>query len=169
MGTHDLQAQQNIVVFELGGYTCALLAEHVPELLLMPALTRSPGQPPILDGFLNLRGTAVPALPLHRLFNLPVPEPGLYTPIMLVQSAGGMLAYRVDRLEEVVSIDPSTLQPYTANDTFNSCAEAQFSMQGRRVVLLSADRLLLAKERECLAEFQSDTQRRMEEFEADRS
>jgi purine-binding chemotaxis protein CheW len=77
-----------------------------------------------------------------------------------------LLALRVDVLEEVAAVSAEALQPYTNEDSWNECAEGQFSHNGQDVVLFSADRLLLAKERQCLADLQAQTQRRLENIEA---
>src|SRR5262245_5564414 len=124
---------RTVLIFDLGPHACALPIDEIPEVLLMPALVHLPAQPMILDGFLNLRGTAVPVLPLHRLFDIPAPEPDLHTPLILVRSAANLLGYRVDRLQGVAGIDSAALQAYAAEDSFNCCAEVQFTMDGREV------------------------------------
>lgn len=166
MATQEPPDKRHLLIFHVAGHACALPAERVPELVFLPALVHSPAQPAILDGFLNLRGAAVPVLPLHRLFDLPAPPGGLHSPLLIVRSGGSLLALRVDQVEEVAPIRASAIQPYTRDDSWNECAEGQFSRNGQDTVLLSADRLLLAKERECLADLQAQTQRRLENLEA---
>ncbi len=58
------------LVFEIAGNLCGLGAADVREIVFMPALTRVAGQPPILDGFLNLRARAIPVVTVARLFDL---------------------------------------------------------------------------------------------------
>jgi purine-binding chemotaxis protein CheW len=169
MATQQAGKKRHLLVFHVAGHACALPADRVPELVFLPALVQSPAQAPILDGFLNLRGKAVPVLPLHGLFDLPVPEPGLHTPLLIVSASENLLALRVDAVEEVTAVSTSALQPYTRNDSWNECAEAQFTHNGRDVVLLAADRLLLAKEQQVLTALQAQTQRRLDNLEAGRT
>lgn len=156
----------DILIFRAGTYTCAIPSDQVAELILIPSLTRLPGQPAILDGFLNLRGVAIPVAPLLRLFLQHAPEPALHTPLILVRTSNGLLALRVDTVEEVVALDDDALLPYAPADSLNDCAVAQFHWNGQEVALLSAERLLLTKERECIAVLQAQIQQRLENLEA---
>jgi purine-binding chemotaxis protein CheW len=153
---------RDLLVFHVGKHPCALAAEQVSELVLFPALVQSPAQAAILDGYLNLRGSAVPVVPLHSLFHLAVPEPGLYSPIILMQAGGDLVGLRVDRVEQLVSLDEDAIQPYSGGESFNDCATGQFRLGAWDVVVLDGARLLLAKERECLAAWQAAAQQRLD-------
>ena len=160
------QATRDVLILRVGSYACAIPSKQVAELILMPALIRLPGQPAILDGFMNLRGAAVPVTSLHRLFQLPAPEPDLHTPLIAIRTPNGLLALRADTVEEVAAVDDAALMPYAPMDSLNHCAKAQFHWNGQEVALLSPDLLLLAKERECVAGLQAQMQRRLEDLEA---
>jgi purine-binding chemotaxis protein CheW len=155
---------RKIVLFRIGGQECALPVEAVREILPMAALLRAPGQPSILEGFLNLRGTAVPVVRLDRLFDRSGGGPGPGTPLLLVRGAGGEAAFLVERAIGIASIAPGALMPIDRHSSFNDCVEAETVVEGRTVAVLSADRLLLEKERQCLAELQSAAQKRLEEL-----
>jgi purine-binding chemotaxis protein CheW len=157
---------QEVLIFRAGTHLCAVPSEQVAELILMPSLIRLPGQPAVLDGFLNLRGAAVPVAPLLSLFLQPSPEPALHTPLILIKMPNGPLALRVDTVEEAVALDYDALLPYTPADSLNHCATAQFHWNGQEVALLSPERLLLVKERECIAGLQSQMQQRLANLEA---
>lgn len=155
------------MVFHLAGIACALDVREILEVILCPALVQSPAQPVFLDGFLNLRGAAVPVAPLHSLFGLPAPAPEIYAPILVIAEAGGRLGLRVDGVDEIAAVDPAAVQPHTANDAFNACAVGQVRLEGADVVLLSGPRLLLAREQQVLAEFQAQAQRRLDRLRED--
>jgi chemotaxis signal transduction protein len=72
---------RDVLILCVAGLRCAIAADRIAELILMPELSRLPGQPAILDGFMNLRGAAVPVASLHRLFELWAPEPHLHSPL----------------------------------------------------------------------------------------
>ncbi len=155
-----------MVVFEVGGRDCALPVEAVGEVLPMATLARSPGQPPILEGFLNLRGEAVPVVRLDRLLGLEGKEPDLETALLVVRQGGMPVAFLVDRAAEITSIDSGVLMAVGQGNLLNDCVQAQALVEGRTVNVLSAGRLLLARERECLADLQAAAQRRLDSLEA---
>jgi purine-binding chemotaxis protein CheW len=166
MGLEKQPFTQDLLILRVGGLRCAIAAERIAELILLPALSRLPGQPAILDGFMNLRGAAVPVASLHKLFELWAPEPHVHSPLVTIKTSGGLLALRADSLEEVAAVDSAAMIPCEAGDSLNGCAEAQFDWNGRPVAMLSADRLFLAKERECVADLQAQMQRRLDYLEA---
>jgi len=66
----------SLLVFHLSGQAYGLPLAEVAEVVPMALLSRAPGLPPLLAGFLNLAGTAVPVLRTDRLFGLPDLTPG---------------------------------------------------------------------------------------------
>ena len=128
----------------------------------MASLLSSPGQPSILAGFLNLRGTAVPVIRLSRLFSFEGAAPQLYTPLIVLDGGGRLVALEADAVDEVCEIDEASLRDLGEGHSLNDCAEAVFTRNGRDVVMLSCDLLLLAKEKECLRECQAATQQRLD-------
>ena len=87
-----------VLIFRAAGHYCAIRSEWIVELTLMPHLLRLPAQPALLDGFFNFRGTPLAVMPLHRLFQLNAPEPGIYLPLLVVRTSRGLLALRADSL-----------------------------------------------------------------------
>ena len=160
------QAIRDVLILHAAEFACAIPSDRIAELIFIPALIRAPSQPELLDGFLNLRGAMVPVAPLHRLFHRPAPEPDLYTPLVAVRAPVGLLALRADSLDDVATVDDASLVPYTREDSLNECAEAQFEWNGESVALLSIERLLLQKERECIAAFQLQMEQRLANLEA---
>lgn len=132
----------------------------------MAHLARPPGLPSLLEGILDLGGTAVPVLRLDRLFHLPLQRLSLYSMLIIVSgiSAGG-IAMLVDRASEVLTVPESALLPIGGENTFNACAEAVLSVRGEVVHLLSPARVLLQEERETLSEFQTVAQGRLRNWE----
>jgi purine-binding chemotaxis protein CheW len=157
---------QDVLILRVAGLRCAIAADRIGELIFMPALARLPGQPAILDGFMNLRGAAIPVASLHRMFELWAPEPLVHSPLVTIKTSGGLLALRADGVEEVAAVEGAAMIPCGPGDTLNGCAEAQFDWNGRPVAMLSPELLLLAKERECVADLQAQMQRRLESLEA---
>jgi purine-binding chemotaxis protein CheW len=151
-----------LLVFEVCGELCGLVVAHVEEIVPMAALAQLPGQPPVLAGFLNLRGSAIPVLRLNRLFSLPSQGPGLHTPLVVLRAGTALL---VDSVLDIVTAANDGLLPLAAGNCFGECALAQFPFDGRTAHLLSAERLLLEKERQCVAELRAQAQQFLSELE----
>ncbi len=153
----------SFLIFRVAGHLCAVPAREVREIVHIAATTQLPGQPSVLHGFLNLRGSALPVVELRGLFGEAASEPGLYAPFIVLAGDDSPLALLADTAEEVIEIDQGALQPLAGQHSFNDCAEGQFLSPQGTVVALSADRLLLAKERACVAALRAEAQRRLAE------
>lgn len=160
------EPQRVLLVFHLAGQLAAIPVAEVESIAPMAYLTRPPGAPSPVEGILNLAGTAVPVWRLDRLLQLPEQPPGLYSMLILLKGISDCRsAMLVDRVSEVLSVPESALLPVEAKDSFNACAEAEVSVHGQVVHLLSPARILLRQEREALSEFQKMAQRRLQDWE----
>jgi purine-binding chemotaxis protein CheW len=150
-----------VLVFRVGPNYCAVPAERVHEIVHTATLVLAPGQPSILEGFLNLRGRAVPVVRTRQLFGLDPVRSHPYTPLIILDCEGLLLALKADSVEEVNEVYSSDIRPLGENHSLNDCAEGLFTLDGRDVVVLSCRLLLLAKEKETLRELQAATQQRL--------
>lgn len=167
MTIEDLASSDGeLLVFAIAGQFCAIPVGAVQEIVPMAALARVPGQPSLLEGFLNLRGVAVPVLRLSRLFGLAPAEPGLHTPLIVLRGQPHPAGLLVDAVVEIACADAAGAFPIQENDCFNDCAQAQVQVGGRVVHVLSPERLLLEKERQCVAELRAQAQHYLDELEA---
>ena len=156
-------------MFEVSGYVCAFPVESVREVIHVTATLTAPAQPSMLEGFLNYHGQPVPVIVLARLFGLPETEGDLYSPIILIQERGEILGIVVDSVEGVATIAGEEMRQLPADHSLNNCAEAQFVYEGRPVTLLASSRVLLDKERQCIAGLAEQARRRLQNLELNRS
>jgi len=162
-----LGRQRTLLVFQLGEQNAAFPIENVERITPMAQLACPPGLPSLLEGILNLSGTAVPVLRLDRLLQLPAGSPGLYSMLVVVNGiCDGRIAMLVDRVSQIVSVPDSAVLPVEMQDSFNGCAEATVTLDDANVHVLSPARILLAKEQKALSEFQSMAQQRLQEWES---
>ena len=155
-----------LLVFHLAGQLAALLLENVERIRPMAQLARPPTLPSRLEGILNLAGRSVPVVRLDRLLQLPEQPLGLYSMLIVLKGIpDGRIAVLVDRVSEVLAVPASDLLPVGEEHSFNACVEATVSRQGQTIHLLSPTRILLAKEREIISEFQTITQQRLRDWE----
>jgi purine-binding chemotaxis protein CheW len=150
--------------FELAGYNFGVRLESVREIVPMAALSRPPSIPSILEGFLNLRGTSLAVLRMALVLGLPEHQLELHTPLVIVRSGNVPLALLVTRVTGIVSVPIGAWAAISKSDSFNGCVDGLFTTAGGAVHLLSLDRLLLEKEMQVLAEFQSIETRRLSQM-----
>lgn len=155
-----------LVMIRLGAVRCALRHAAVQELLPLPRLWRPPGLPRPLEGFMNLGGEAVPVVALATLLGVEEAEdtaPALYRHLVLLR-ASPPVALRVTRVLDLRLVAPERLRPVGRGATLNGCVEAEIEDGESLVHLLDADRLLLAQERQALAELGREAERRLREW-----
>jgi purine-binding chemotaxis protein CheW len=149
-------------VFEIANERFALPVQSVTEILPMATLTTPPGLPGAVEGFLNRRGRLIPVLRLSALMNLEPVVIGIHTPLVLTNLAGTAAALLADRVLGVESC--LTVLPTSDTVELGGCVDGQFVAAGRAVHVLSADRLLQARERQHLAELQAAAAERLRLF-----
>ncbi len=164
-----LRAVRKVVVFRIADQAYGISLDAVLEILPMATLTRPPGLPSVLSGFLNLSGTAVPVVSLARLFALAASAPGMYTPLLLVRCAGQTLALLVDAVQGIASVDESATLPLQENFCFNDCAEGVVTVGETNVVLLSYERLVCEQEDRRISELTAIEQSRLASFREEQS
>lgn len=65
--------ETQIVIFRITEKWYGLYISQVKEIYPLVKITRVPGTPGYILGVINLRGTVVPVISLHRLFGYPEP------------------------------------------------------------------------------------------------
>jgi purine-binding chemotaxis protein CheW len=162
---HDVRAT-TLLTFTVSGRLCALPAAAVREIVPFPALDQAPGQPTLFEGFLNLRGAAIPVLRLDRLFGWPPSEAGLYSHIVVLGGPEGPVGLLAGRAEDIAAYSPDAIHPLAPADSLNGCAGALVEEGGRTIYLLAPEGILLAAERRLMEEFRSREQERLDRLEA---
>jgi purine-binding chemotaxis protein CheW len=160
--------QNGLLIFQCHELACAFPLSAVREVVSMTLLWRPPGLPPVFEGFLNLRGTAVPIVRFARLFSLPESAPGMYTPLIILGGADGATGMLVDAVDRIIPTDRNAWRPVRAGHSFNQCLTAEVDVNGTVVHLLSPGQLLLESERHSMAEFQAMAQNRLANLETSR-
>jgi purine-binding chemotaxis protein CheW len=128
---------------------------NIREIVHRAALVSTPGQPHILEGFLNLRGEALPVIPLRRLFGLPDGPPDLYTPLVIIDAQGIEAALEADEAESVLEIRAEDMRALPAEASPEQCAEAVANTGGHQILLLSCAKILYEQEKQCLGALQA--------------
>jgi purine-binding chemotaxis protein CheW len=161
-----MSARRSLVLFHVSGQAYALPLDAVQEVLPMAELSRPPASPAALAGLLNLEGELVAVIRLSHLFGLPARPTELYTPLLLLKSAQPQLALLVDQVDRIVALDEDAVTPLPESQSVNDCVVGLIEFEQQSVLLLDVPRILLAREREFLADFTASEQQRLSGLEA---
>lgn len=105
------KSEEQIVVFHLRDQTYGIDIESVLEIIRMESITRVPGTPDFVEGFINLRGRIVPIMDLANWFGLEASETTESSRIIIVEASGATVGMIVDSVSEVLRFPLSCIEP----------------------------------------------------------
>jgi chemotaxis signal transduction protein len=97
-------SRQDLLKFRLGRQSYALPVEPIKQIIPMVTITPIPQVSTVVEGIINVHGTAVPVVNLARHLGLPAVDLRLYTPILLVQAGECTIGLIVDEVTDVSSL-----------------------------------------------------------------
>lgn len=117
---------------------------RVQEINRMLAITQVPQSPPGVEGVINLRGRIIPIMDLRVRFGMPKTERTDESRIIVVEAAGAIVGFIVDKVHEVLRIARDTVDPAPA---MSSTVESRYisgvaKFDDRLIILLDLDALL---------------------------
>jgi purine-binding chemotaxis protein CheW len=104
-----------LVIFALGEDWFAFHGERIREILTKASIFFVPGCPGSLEGVINVRGDIESVIRLNELLQVPLPEPGTPSAILLGSGTAMNSGIRIDRVVDLVDIPQSFIQPPPAN------------------------------------------------------
>lgn len=105
------EGQVQVVTFVIDRETFSIHINRVQEIIMMQDVTRIPRSLPFVDGVLNLRGRVIPVISLRRRLGFSDVEHDRRTRVVVVEVTGRILGLVVDRVEEVLTLDSSRIEP----------------------------------------------------------
>jgi purine-binding chemotaxis protein CheW len=129
-------------VLRLGGREYALPLDCVVAVVRIAALTPVPDAASFVLGLLDLRGRVVPVLDLRLRLGLPATEPGLSTPICVVEVGGRAFGLVADGVTDVLPLAAPVERPAVVPEA--SPVAGVTYVDGRLVSLLDPGRLASA-------------------------
>ncbi|AVX31166.1 purine-binding chemotaxis protein CheW [Carboxydocella thermautotrophica] len=121
-----------IVVFRLQNKWYGLYINRVKEIFPLVKITRVPRTPSYILGVINLRGTVVPVLSLHRLFGLPEPLSTEENRIIILTEQEGMFGVLADEISSVTKVGEDQIQ----TDIYEKYIDAFVKLPDRVVMVL---------------------------------
>jgi purine-binding chemotaxis protein CheW len=145
---HDPGEQLQLVTFEVGSEEFAIDILAVQEINRMMQITRVPQSPASVEGVINLRGRIIPVVDLRKRFGLDPKSRGNDSRIVVVDVNRRVLGFVVDRVNEVLRVSGSIVEPAPA---LVSTAQSQYvrgvgKLDDRLLILLDLERLFMAEE-----------------------
>jgi purine-binding chemotaxis protein CheW len=153
---------ERIVVLYLERQAYGLPVSAVEEILPLSRLARPAGAPSILAGILDVGGEPVAVLDMRRLFGLPDGEFTPETLILRLKGSEPPIGVAVDRVSEIASVRDDEIVPLGEGCAVNDCVTGVVRRDAENVLLLNAERLVLAQERRRLADLDALKHRREE-------
>lgn len=138
----------------------AFRREDVDSVLLLPRLQRHPGDIPLIEGWLNLRGHMVPCISLAGVLGLPPEAPRLSDHLVLTV-ASPRVAWRLRRVDGLGQVGWESLSMLEHSAEPTPCYVAQFQHEGHSTSLLNVTGLLLAEEQERVGRAEAKRARRL--------
>ncbi len=163
-----MQSRQTVrlLTFRIAHFHCAMYADHVREIVPIAATAKIPGQPSILEGFLDFRGAILPIVRLAALFDLAF-APAAWSHIIVASISGSGIGLLVDGVDDLLTLEADRLHPLTGSHSVNEYAAAGFTEGDRQYLLLDADRLLLAEEKTRIGELEAQVKQRLASIRTD--
>ncbi len=133
-----------VVTFYVGERLLGIPTEKIQEIIKVGVITDVPNAPGHIIGILNLRGRIVTVIDLGTRLSLESSRQGDEGRIIILDDGGESVGLMVDRIADVIRIDPQELTPPPANMKANQSDffDTVYRFQGGLVGLLAVDAVL---------------------------
>lgn len=137
-------AANQIVTFYLANQRCGVPALSVHEVLRPQPITHVPLAPPEIAGTMNLRGHIVLTINTRVRLSLPPVDETVKRMCIVVDSDQEQYCLMVDRVGDVLTVDPLEIEPNPASleQIWMSVASGVYSDNGDIIVLLDIKKLV---------------------------
>jgi purine-binding chemotaxis protein CheW len=141
-----------LVVFDLANEHYGVDIAAVESIIKMMPITVMPHAPSFVEGVINLRGSVLPVIDMHKRFSLPPAEESKNTRIIVVTMNGVKVGMIVDAVSEVLRIPQDSIEPPPPMvTTVDSAFITGIAKVGEQlVILLDLGRVLSTQEQASL-------------------
>lgn len=115
--------RERYLTFFLGEEQYGIAIDRIKEIIAIMKVTYVPKTPHFMRGVINLRGSIIPIIDTRLRFGMPEREADMHTAIIIVEVEKVNIGFIVDRVEEVASIESSSLG---AAPKFGSSVDTDF-------------------------------------------
>lgn len=141
----QIQSEIQLIAFQLGKNEYGLEISCVQEIIRVLDITRVPKAPSYIAGVINLRGSVITVVDLHKRFGLSAPEVTEDSRIIIVKWQDITAGIMVDAAYEVTRVPLEMTEPAP---TVAGCVEKEYikgvaKVDDRLLVLLDPEQVLL--------------------------
>ena len=145
---------RQLVVFSIADEVYAVDIHQVKEIIRVPEITRVPRTPEFVEGVVNLRGSVIPVIDLRKRLGFEAGQAGRDQRIVVMEMGEQTVGMIVDSVSEVLQVDVEDIEPPSP---YVLSVDSQYivgiaKLEERLVILLDADRVLSAEEREAVSQ-----------------
>jgi len=137
-------AEEQVVLFSLGGEEYAISITQVKEIIPYNEATKLPNTLEYMEGIISLRGKIIPVVNLALRLDLQTTKLGNKR-ALIIETAGREIGIVVDAVTEVIRIQDSAIEPPPAS-TGNGYIRGIGKEGNRLLIMLDVDKLFSAEE-----------------------
>jgi purine-binding chemotaxis protein CheW len=136
--------QVELLTFTIAGEQYAVSIEHLVEIIKPREATQVPNADPTIVGIISLRGTMVTVIDVRRKLRHPPAAGGNDTRVIVVERAGEVLGFEVDRVLRVLKVDSAAVEPHPVvhSSELSEAVRGVFRHANALTILLDLDKLL---------------------------
>lgn len=113
MDPDGADARRQYLTFRIADETYGIPIETVAEIVGLQKITSVPDARPYVKGVINLRGTVIPVIDVRVRLAMEPLRIDERTCIVVVQLERTLVGLLVDRIAEVIDVDPEKIEPAT--------------------------------------------------------
>lgn len=142
------------VIFKVHDGEYGMDVSKVSAIETLTSVTSVPNAANHILGIMNLRGAVLPVYSLRTKFGLQEEAVNEKTKIIITKSNGVDIAFKVDEVKEILECDDTKLTEFPSIARRNETAyvDKVANNNGRLILLINQDRVLLADEAEAISE-----------------
>ena len=136
--------QVELLTFLIAGEQYAVSIEHLVEIITPRTATQVPNADPTIVGIISLRGTMVTVIDVRRKLRHPPAAGGNDARVIVVERAGEVLGFEVDRVLRVLKVDSAAVEPHPVvhSSELSEAVRGVFRHANALTILLDLDKLL---------------------------
>jgi purine-binding chemotaxis protein CheW len=136
--------QVELLTFIIAGEQYAVSIDHLVEIITPRAATQVPNADPTIIGIISLRGTMVTVIDVRRKLRHPPATGGHDARVIVVERAGEILGFEVDRVLRVLKVDSAAVEPHPVvhSSELSEAVRGVFRHANALTILLDLDKLL---------------------------
>jgi len=136
--------QVELLTFIIAGEQYAVSIEHLVEIITPRDATQVPNADPTIVGIISLRGTMVTVIDVRRKLRHPPAAGGNDARVIVVERAGEVLGFEVDRVLRVLKVNSAAVEPHPVvhSSELSEAVRGVFRHANALTILLDLDKLL---------------------------